>query len=114
MDSLDESPAGGSSWGSGLAWHEPELLSAYGSRSTAGPAARRSLAIILPLLRGESVTFKGQFYEANDVVLTPRGPRPDGPRIQIGAREPRMPRPRHETCARLQHDLLEHIEDTKK
>jgi alkanesulfonate monooxygenase SsuD/methylene tetrahydromethanopterin reductase-like flavin-dependent oxidoreductase (luciferase family) len=44
----------------------------------------------VPLLKGERVTFHGRFYDVDDVVLVPRGPRPGGPPIWIGARGPRM------------------------
>jgi alkanesulfonate monooxygenase SsuD/methylene tetrahydromethanopterin reductase-like flavin-dependent oxidoreductase (luciferase family) len=49
-----------------------------------------ALRIIGPMLRGESVTFAGRFYAVEDCMLSPRGPRPDGPPIWIGARRPRM------------------------
>ncbi|HZO26817.1 MAG TPA: LLM class flavin-dependent oxidoreductase, partial [Chloroflexota bacterium] len=49
-----------------------------------------ALQIILPLLKGEHVTFHGRFYDVDDCVLVPHGPRPDGPPIWIGARQPRM------------------------
>ena len=113
VDSLDEVAGGRVQLGLGAGWHEPEYT-AYGY-----PFDRRAsrfeeaLAIILPLLRGESVTFKGQFYEVNDVLLTPRGPRPDGPRIQIGARKPRMLGLAAKHAHAYNTDLLEHVEDTE-
>lgn len=43
-----------------------------------------ALAIIRPLLRGESVSFDGEFYRTDEAVLLPRGPRLQGPPIMIG------------------------------
>ncbi len=89
-DTIDEVSDGRLLLGLGAGWHEPEYR-AYGF-----PFDRRvgrfeeALRIIVPLLRGEAVTFHGQFYDADDAVLVPRGPRPSGPPIWIGARRPRM------------------------
>ena len=89
-DTVDELSDGRLLLGLGAGWHEPEYR-AYGF-----PFDRRvgrfeeALQIVVPLLRGEAVTFHGQFYDADDVVLAPRGPRPGGPPIWIGARRPRM------------------------
>jgi alkanesulfonate monooxygenase SsuD/methylene tetrahydromethanopterin reductase-like flavin-dependent oxidoreductase (luciferase family) len=89
-DSLDEVSEGRLILGLGAGWHEPEYQ-AYGY-----PFDRRvsrfeeALRIILPLLKGETVTFHGQFYSVDECVLVPRGPRPGGPPILIGARGPRM------------------------
>ena len=114
VDSLDEVSGGRVQLGLGAGWHEPEYT-AYGY-----PFDRRAsrfeeaLAIILPLLRGEAVTFKGQFYDVDNAILTPRGPRPDGPRIQIGARKPRMLGLAAKHAHAYNTDLLEHVEDTRE
>jgi alkanesulfonate monooxygenase SsuD/methylene tetrahydromethanopterin reductase-like flavin-dependent oxidoreductase (luciferase family) len=89
-DSLDEVSGGRALLGLGAGWHEPEYT-AYGY-----PFDRRvsrfeeALQIIVPMMKGESVTFHGQYYAVTDAVLSPRGPRPGGPPIWIGARRPRM------------------------
>jgi alkanesulfonate monooxygenase SsuD/methylene tetrahydromethanopterin reductase-like flavin-dependent oxidoreductase (luciferase family) len=89
-DSLDEVSEGRLILGLGAGWHEPEYQ-AYGY-----PFDRRvsrfeeALQIILPLLKGETVTLHGQFYSVDECVLVPRGPRSAGPPIWIGARRPRM------------------------
>ncbi len=44
-----------------------------------------SLAIIHPLLRHGHVDFTGEYEQARDCELRPRGPRPAGPPILIGA-----------------------------
>ncbi len=48
------------------------------------------MQIIRPLLRVGEVDFHGTYYDAADCSLDPRGPRPDGPPILIGADGPRM------------------------
>ena len=89
-DAVDEISDGRLLLGLGAGWHEPEYT-AFGY-----PFDRRvarfeeALQIVVPLLRGETVTFHGQHYDADDAVLVPRGPRPNGPPIWIGARRPRM------------------------
>ena len=89
-DTLDEVSNGRVLLGLGAGWHEPEYK-AFGF-----PFDRRvsrfeeALQIILPMLKGETVTFHGQYYDVDDAVITPRGPRPGGPPIWIGARRPRM------------------------
>ena len=53
-----------------------------------------ALSIISPLLRGEMVTFEGEFYRTKNAELKPKGPRLNGPPILIGLLHggPRMKR----------------------
>ena len=53
-----------------------------------------ALQIIKPLLRGESVSFDGEFYQTSNASLLPKGPRAEGPPIMIGLLKggPRMKR----------------------
>ena len=53
-----------------------------------------ALQIIKPMLRGESVTFDGEFYQVKNASLLPKGPRANGPPIMIGLLKggPRMKR----------------------
>ena len=53
-----------------------------------------ALQIIRPLLRGESVTFTGDFYRTKEAELRPKGVRAEGPPILIGLLKggPRMQR----------------------
>jgi alkanesulfonate monooxygenase SsuD/methylene tetrahydromethanopterin reductase-like flavin-dependent oxidoreductase (luciferase family) len=51
-----------------------------------------AVQIIRPLLRGETVSFQGRFYQTDEAVLRPRGTRPNGPPILIGTRRPRLHR----------------------
>ena len=74
-----------SSWVSAQGWHEPEFR-AYGF-----PFDRRidrfeeALSVIVPLLRVGQVDFEGRYVSARECELRPRGPRPGGPPIMIGA-----------------------------
>lgn len=89
---LDEVSDGRLVLGIGAGWHEPEY-DAFGF-----PFDRRvgrleeALQIICPLLREGQVDFEGRFYSARDCEIVPRGPRPNGPPILIGAQRPRMMR----------------------
>ena len=48
-----------------------------------------ALTIIHTLLRKGAIDFQGQYYQARDCELMPRGPRPAGPPIMIGAKPDR-------------------------
>lgn len=84
-DTVDEISGGRLVLGLGAGWHEPEFR-AYGY-----PFDRRidrfteALAVIVPLLRKGQVDFSGRFVTARECELRPRGPRPNGPPIMIGA-----------------------------
>jgi probable F420-dependent oxidoreductase len=91
-DTLDEVSAGRLLLGLGAGWHEPEYDAfGYPFDHRAG-RFEEALRIIVPLLREGQVDFRGQYYEARDCELRPRGPRPGGPPIWIGAKGPRMMR----------------------
>lgn len=49
-----------------------------------------AVEILLPLLREGHANFEGTFHAARDLVQQPRGPRPGGIPIMIGAKGPRM------------------------
>jgi probable F420-dependent oxidoreductase len=87
---VDEISGGRLILGLGAGWNRPEF-DAFGI-----PFDHRvgrfeeALQIILPLLREGRVDFHGRYYQADDAVLLPRGPRPSGPPILIAGRRPRM------------------------
>jgi probable F420-dependent oxidoreductase len=73
---LDEVSDGRLILGLGTGWHEPEYASfGYPFDHRAG-RFEEALGIIVPLLRGERVTFHGRWYEVDDAVLIPPPPRP--------------------------------------
>lgn len=43
-----------------------------------------ALQIIRPMLKGDAVTFSGEFYQTEEAQLIPKGIRPQGPPIMIG------------------------------
>jgi len=89
-DTLDDVSGGRLILGLGAGWHEPEYTAfGYPFDHLAG-RFEEALQIIVPLLKGERVTFHGTYYNVVDSELRPRGPRPGGPPIWIGAKGPRM------------------------
>jgi alkanesulfonate monooxygenase SsuD/methylene tetrahydromethanopterin reductase-like flavin-dependent oxidoreductase (luciferase family) len=89
-DTLDEVSDGRVVLGLGAGWHEPEYHAFGIPYDHRVGRFEEALAIIVPLLREGRVDFEGQYYQARDCVLAPRGPRPGGPPILIGAQRPRM------------------------
>jgi alkanesulfonate monooxygenase SsuD/methylene tetrahydromethanopterin reductase-like flavin-dependent oxidoreductase (luciferase family) len=89
-DTLDEVSDGRVVLGLGAGWHEPEYEAFGIPYDHRVGRFEEALAIIVPLLREGRVDFQGRYYQARDCVLAPRGPRPAGPPILIGAQRPRM------------------------
>jgi probable F420-dependent oxidoreductase len=89
-DTVDEISGGRLVLGLGAGWHEPEYAAfGYPFDHRVGRFAE-AIAIIHPLLRTGRVDFHGQYYQAEDCELRPRGPRREGPPIMIGSTAPRM------------------------
>jgi alkanesulfonate monooxygenase SsuD/methylene tetrahydromethanopterin reductase-like flavin-dependent oxidoreductase (luciferase family) len=84
-DTVEEISGGRLILGIGAGWNEPEY------RAFGYPFDRRTdrfaeaIRIITGLLRDGQIDFTGEFYEARECELRPRGPRPQGPPIVIGA-----------------------------
>ena len=73
---IDEVSEGRLTLGLGAGWHEPEYAAfGYPFDHRVG-RLEEFLAVALPLVRGERVTFHGQWHEAEDAVLLPPPPRP--------------------------------------
>ncbi len=69
---LDEVSDGRLVLGLGSGWHEPEYAAfGYPFDHRVG-RFEEFLAVALPLLRGERVTFRGTWHQAEDAVLLPR------------------------------------------
>jgi alkanesulfonate monooxygenase SsuD/methylene tetrahydromethanopterin reductase-like flavin-dependent oxidoreductase (luciferase family) len=89
---IDEMSGGRFILGLGAGWNEVEY------RAFGFPFDRRvsrfeeAFTIIRTLLREGSIDFRGEFYEARDCELLPRGPRPDGPPLLLGSNGERMVR----------------------
>lgn len=89
-DTLDEVSGGRLLLGLGAGYHQPEYTAFGFPFDRLAGRFEEALGIILPLLKGERVTFEGKYYHVEDAVLHPHGPRSGGPPIWIGARQPRM------------------------
>jgi probable F420-dependent oxidoreductase len=73
---LDEVANGRLILGLGTGWYEPEYRAfGYPFDHRAG-RFEEALEIIVPLVRGEHVTFAGRWHEVDDAVLIPPPPRP--------------------------------------
>jgi alkanesulfonate monooxygenase SsuD/methylene tetrahydromethanopterin reductase-like flavin-dependent oxidoreductase (luciferase family) len=89
-DAVDEVSAGRLILGLGAGWHEPEF-SAFGYPfDHLASRFEDALRIVAPLVRGDVVDYQGKYERAVNCVSLPRGPRPNGPPILIGASRPRM------------------------
>jgi len=88
-DTVDEISGGRLILGLGAGYHEPEYRAfGYPFDHLVG-RFEESLRIIHTLLRTGTIDFKGQYYEARDCELRPRGPTRGGPPIMIGAKPDR-------------------------
>ncbi|MBA3274408.1 MAG: LLM class flavin-dependent oxidoreductase [Chloroflexia bacterium] len=87
---VDEISGGRLILGLGAGWHEPDF------RAFGFPFDHRvgrfeeALIITTTLLREGKIDFEGQYYQSRECELRPRGPRPQGPPIVVGAAGERM------------------------
>jgi probable F420-dependent oxidoreductase len=89
-DTLDEVSGGRFILGLGAGWNQPEYTAFGYPYDHLASRFEEALTIITSLLHGEHVTFAGRYYHVDDAFLRPRGPSQRGPRILIGAAQPRM------------------------
>lgn len=87
---IDEISGGRLIVGLGAGWDGPENQAFAIKTDHRVDRFEEALQIIVPLLRTGRVDFAGKYYQAPACELLPRGPRPDGPPILIGAKGPRM------------------------
>lgn len=89
---LDEISSGRLLLGLGAGWHKPEFDAFGFPFDHRAGRFQEAVQIIKPLLQGETVDFSGEFYQVQECVITPPGPRPAGIPLLIGCRGPRMMR----------------------
>ncbi len=87
---LDEVSGGRMILGVGAGWHQPEFDAFGYAFDRRVDRLEEALQILKPLLHGERVDFAGTHYQAQDCLITPLGPRPDGIPLLMGAFGPRM------------------------
>jgi probable F420-dependent oxidoreductase len=89
-ETLDDVSGGRLILGLGAGWNEPEYTAFGYPFDHLVSRFEEALQIIVPLLREGYVDFQGNYYQARECELRPRGPRQKGPPIWIGASKPRM------------------------
>lgn len=58
--------------GAGVGWYGPEFEAVGVHKKDRGARTDEMLDIIVPLLDGETVTYKGKFYDIEDITIEPR------------------------------------------
>jgi alkanesulfonate monooxygenase SsuD/methylene tetrahydromethanopterin reductase-like flavin-dependent oxidoreductase (luciferase family) len=91
-DTVEEISGGRLILGIGAGWNKPEYDAFGYPFDHRTDRFAEAIAILTGLLRDGHVDFRGEYYEARGCELRPRGPRPNGPPIMVGASNagPRM------------------------
>jgi alkanesulfonate monooxygenase SsuD/methylene tetrahydromethanopterin reductase-like flavin-dependent oxidoreductase (luciferase family) len=87
---IDEISGGRLILGLGAGWNEVEYRAFGFPFDHRVSRFEEAFTIIRTLLREGSIDFAGQFYQARDCELVPRGPRPGGPPLMVGSIGERM------------------------
>ena len=61
--------------GAGLGWYGPEFRATGGDKSQRGARADEILDIAIPLMEGETVSYRGRYYSVDEVAIEPRAER---------------------------------------
>lgn len=83
-ETIDEISGGRFVFGIGSGWAEPEYHTFGLPYDHRAGRFEEALEIVTKLVREGEVDFHGTWYEVNEVVNRPRGPRPEGMPIMIG------------------------------
>ena len=89
-ETLDEVSGGRLILGLGAGWNEPEFTSYGVPFDDRFRRFEDGLRIITQMLRGGSSTHDGHTIRSRSARLQPRGPRPEGVPVMVGAGGPRM------------------------
>jgi alkanesulfonate monooxygenase SsuD/methylene tetrahydromethanopterin reductase-like flavin-dependent oxidoreductase (luciferase family) len=88
---VDEVSHGRLILGIGAGWNEPEYQAFGLPFDHRVDRFEEALQILKPLLRDGHVDFAGQYYQARNCEIVPRGPRLEGPPLMVGSEGgPRM------------------------
>jgi len=87
---VDEVSHGRLILGVGAGWNEPEYQAFGVPFDHRADRFEEALQIFKPLLHEGHVDFAGQYYQARNCDVVPRGPRSEGPPLMIGSEGPRM------------------------
>ncbi len=87
---LDEVSQGRLILGLGAGWNQPEFEAFGYPFDHRVSRFEEALQIIHPLVKEGKVDFSGQYYQARECVIRPKGPRPSGPPLLIGSSGKRM------------------------
>ena len=89
-ETIDDISGGRAILGLGAGWHKPEY-DAFGYPFDHRVSRfEEAMIIIHALLREGRADFAGEFFQADDAINQPRGPRPTGAPILVGSSGPRM------------------------
>ena len=86
----DEVSGGRLILGVGAGWNEPEYQAFGLPFDHRVDRFEEALQILKPLLHEGHVDFAGQYYQARNCDIVPRGPRREGPPLLVGSEGPRM------------------------
>jgi len=86
----DEVSGGRLILGVGAGWNEPEYQAFGLPFDHRVDRFEEALQILKPLLHEGHVDFAGQYYQARNCDIVPRGPRSEGPPLLVGSEGPRM------------------------
>jgi len=92
-DTIDEISDGRLTLGIGAGWTEAEFRALGAPYNHRASRLEEALTIIATLLREGEIDFDGQYYQARECELRPRGPRgprAQGPPIMVGVTRDRM------------------------
>ncbi|HEV3123825.1 MAG TPA: LLM class flavin-dependent oxidoreductase [Candidatus Dormibacteraeota bacterium] len=90
VETLDEIAGGRFVFGIGSGSGDSEAEAFGYPRDHVYTRFEEALEILLPLLKTGRVEHRGTYYQATDLELRPRGPRPGGIPLMIGAHGPKM------------------------
>src|SRR5260370_14389294 len=88
--SADEVSHGRWILGVGAGWNEPEYQAFGLPFDHRVDRFEEALQVIKPRLHEGHVDFAGQYYQARNCDIVPRGPRSEGPPLLVGSEGPRM------------------------